>query len=207
MCKVACYIDGFNLYHGIDDLNKPHLKWVNLYGLAGSFLYAKERLVGVNYFSAYATWLRYQYPRHQAYVAALEYVGVSCVMAHFKTKQRACRNCGSTWIDHEEKETDVRLALKVLEDACDGVFDRAILISGDSDLVPVVQTIRRKFPEKKILIVVPPGRYSSSRDLRRSAHHSIEITKGRIGKCLLPHELKDGAGNLIAARPVEYAPP
>ena len=26
--RVACYIDGFNLYHAIDDLDKPHLKWL-----------------------------------------------------------------------------------------------------------------------------------------------------------------------------------
>ena len=34
--RVACYVDGFNLYHAIDDLRKPHLKWVNLWALAES---------------------------------------------------------------------------------------------------------------------------------------------------------------------------
>src|SRR5829696_9188995 len=38
MSKVACYIDGFNLYHSIDELRKPHLKWVNLWALAESFV-------------------------------------------------------------------------------------------------------------------------------------------------------------------------
>jgi hypothetical protein len=27
--RVACYIDVFYLYHAIDDLRKPHLKWLH----------------------------------------------------------------------------------------------------------------------------------------------------------------------------------
>jgi hypothetical protein len=55
--RVACYIDGFNLYHAIADLGKPHLKWVDLFALAQSLCRAEETLVKVAYFSAYATWL------------------------------------------------------------------------------------------------------------------------------------------------------
>ena len=38
--KVACYIDGFNLYHAIKSLPPPsqHLKWVDLWGLASAFI-------------------------------------------------------------------------------------------------------------------------------------------------------------------------
>jgi antitoxin HicB len=25
MTRVSCYVDGFNLYHAVDDLQKPHL--------------------------------------------------------------------------------------------------------------------------------------------------------------------------------------
>ncbi|MFO1241201.1 MAG: hypothetical protein U1E64_12690 [Sphingomonadaceae bacterium] len=28
MRRVIVYIDGFNLYHAIDDLGQPHLKWL-----------------------------------------------------------------------------------------------------------------------------------------------------------------------------------
>jgi len=204
VCKVVCYIDGFNLYHGIDDLKKPHLKWVNLYDLANSLIYPNERLVAVNSFSAFATWKKHQYRRHLSYVKALEHVGVNCIISHFKKKPRSCRSCKASWMDHEEKETDVRLALKILEDAVDDVFDRAIIVSGDSDLVPVVQTIKRRYPKKNILIATPPKRFSASRDLRASAHKSKEITQGRIAKNLLPKDLQDGAGKLIVSRPERY---
>ncbi len=28
MTRIIAYIDGFNLYHAIDSLGKPHLKWL-----------------------------------------------------------------------------------------------------------------------------------------------------------------------------------
>jgi hypothetical protein len=36
--KIAVYVDGFNLYHGIKNLNKPYLKWLNLRSLAEKFI-------------------------------------------------------------------------------------------------------------------------------------------------------------------------
>jgi len=128
-------------------------------------------------------------------------------MAHFKTKWRTCYACNRTWEDHEEKETDVRLALKVLEDCVDGAVDRVILISGDSDLVPVVATIRRKFPRIRTFIACPPQRYAGARDLRQAAHASIMITKGRISKHRLSEKVSDSNGNVVATRPARYAPP
>lgn len=211
MEQVACYIDGFNLYHAIDDLNRPHLKWVNLNTLAESLLRnslvrKRETLVAVNYFSAYATWLPDAYKRHRKFVAALDHIGVNTIMAHFKHKDRECRNCGARWKDHEEKETDVRLALKMFEDAVDGLFDRAIIIGADSDLVPIVQTLRRKFPNKTVLVATPPKRYSIARDLRAAAHSSITITAGRIAKNLLPEQICDTNGDVIIERPKKYDP-
>ena len=207
MQKIACYIDGFNLYHSIDDLNRPSLKWVNLFSLADSLTRDHEKLISVNYFSAFATWRPDQYRRHRKYIKALELVGVTVTMAHFKKKDRTCLKCGVNWVDHEEKETDVRLALKMLEDCEDNIFDRAILISADSDLVPVIQTIKKRSPKKTILVATPPNRYSTGRDLRQNAHSSVEITPGRIAKHLLPDELQDENGKQIVLRPQRYDPP
>ena len=60
--RVACYVDGFNLYHAIHDLQKPHLKWVNLWALAQSICRSGETLTKVAYFSAYATWIPTRMP-------------------------------------------------------------------------------------------------------------------------------------------------
>ena len=55
--RVFVYVDGFNLYHAIDDLNQDHLKWVNLWALSEKLIAqdGREQLVVVKYFSAFAT--------------------------------------------------------------------------------------------------------------------------------------------------------
>jgi len=117
MARVACYIDGFNLYHAIDQLRKPHLKWVDLWSLAFSLCRPGEELVKVAYFSAYATWLPASYARHRQYVAALRAKNVECHIARFNEKMSSCKSCGATWKTHEEKETDVHFSMTFLEDA------------------------------------------------------------------------------------------
>ena len=103
MKRTIAYVDGFNLYHAIDDLRRPELKWLDLKALATSLARESEVVVEVNYFSAYAAWRPQPYQRHIEYVKALEHVGVNCLMGHFKSKQRTCRSCGAIWIQHEEK--------------------------------------------------------------------------------------------------------
>ena len=63
--RVIAYIDGFKMYHAIAELNKPHLKWGNLWSLSASFLRATQGLVAVNYYSAYATWRPAAEARHR----------------------------------------------------------------------------------------------------------------------------------------------
>ena len=207
MSRVACYVDGFNLYHAIADLNKAHLKWVDLWGLADSLCRDKETLVKVAYFSAYATWLPAQFARHREYVAALRHQGVECHMARFSEQTAKCKSCGATWKRHEEKETDVHFSLTLLENAMDNDFDRAIIISADSDHVPAVRRVRARFPGKELFAATPPGRHGKAREMLNACNSGTNITAGRIAKYLLPEFVKDDKGALIASRPPSYAPP
>jgi len=70
--RVFVYVDGFNLYHALDDLNQNHLKWLNLWALSENLISQDggETLITVKYFSAYATWRERSMRRHQRYVAA-----------------------------------------------------------------------------------------------------------------------------------------
>jgi len=201
--RVAVYIDGFNLYHAIDESCKRHHKWVDLFALSTSLLRDGETLSAVNYYSAYATWLPAQYKRHRTYVAALKHVGVNAVMGKFKKKDLSCKHCKGQWTGHEEKESDVRLSIGLVADAFQDNFDRAIVISADSDLVPPIDFVRATFKNKEVFVAAPPGRMSIGRDL----HPKLEITRGRIGKCLLPLTAVDAQGSVLFERPIEYAPP
>jgi NYN domain len=203
MRKVIAYIDGFNLYHAIDDLEKPHLKWLDLKALAATICGEKETLVATKYFSAHATWLEAPFKRHLAYVAALKHVGVDCYIGHFKEKHRHCAKCGATWIGHEEKETDVAIAVELVADAFLNRFDRALIISADSDLGPAIKSVKANFPKKAVNVIAPPGRKSHARDLSPL----FEITSGRLARCLLPPSANDASGALIFKRPPSYDPP
>ena len=203
MRRVIAYVDGFNLYHAIDDLKKPHLKWLDLGALATSLCGSNETLLGVYYFTAYAGWLPASMGRHHEYVAALEHVGVRCVIGHFKNKERTCKKCGAKWTQHEEKETDVAIAVQLVADAFTDAYDRALIISADSDLGPAIRAIKQHFPAKALNVIAPPGRFSHARDLKPS----LEITKGKIAKCLLPATATRPDGSVIFTRPAAYNPP
>jgi uncharacterized LabA/DUF88 family protein len=202
--RVSVYIDGFNLYHAIDDHPKcdHYHKWLDLYSLSEGLLRNGETLVGVNYYSAYATWLPAQYARHRQYVAALASHGVNAVMGKFKKKNCACKACRATWLGHEEKESDVRLSISLVADAFSDVFDRAIVISADSDLAPPIEMVRDRFKQKEVFVVSPPGRMHY-----RDLNPRLEITKGRLERALLPESRCDATGNKLFTRPKEYGPP
>lgn len=214
--RIIVYIDGFNLYHAIDDLGKidprkpnapqirkPHLKWLNLWTLCAGLARDGERLVEVNYFSAFATWRPGAHQRHVEYVKALEHVGVTCHMGHFKSKDRVCRSCGARWVQHEEKETDVHIAARIVFDAFDNRYDRMILITADSDLAPALNLVRVKFPDKQVFVVAPPGRHNHARSLSTN----YTLTPGRLGRHLLPESVSDAAGRVVFSRPRSYEPP
>ena len=202
MSRLSVYVDGFNLYHAIDELGRPHLKWLDLWRLAESLEGAGEAVSSVHYFSAYATWLPAKYARHREYVAMLKSVGVTIHMANFKEKSRECRRCGAQWAYHEEKETDVDIAAHLVADALRDQFDRGIIISADSDLAPAIKIVRALAPRKRLMVAAPPGRLGHARGLQPK----LEITPGRLGKCLLPAEITLPAGRVVT-RPPSYDPP
>ena len=63
----------------------------------------------------------------------------------FLSKNRECYKCGHKCGQSEEKKTDVNIAVRLLTDVYDDRFDTAIVISGDSDLVPPIKSVRGRF--------------------------------------------------------------
>lgn len=204
--RVIAFVDGFNLYHAIDDLNKSHLKWVNLWKLCEVFAPGSDWALGqVYYFSAYAPWRKHE--RHREYVRALEAAGVSVVLGKFKDKDRRCRCCSHFWTDHEEKETDVNIALQLVVNVDN--YDRALLISGDSDLGPAVRIVKTRHPDKRITIVAPVGR-RHSRELIMAAggnSNAASMLEIHVERSLFPQVVTDPNGLGVARRPAAYDPP
>lgn len=205
--RVACFIDGFNLYHAIDNLGRNELKWVNLWQLMECFVNpTAQEIIAVYYFSAFAEWLGEPVKRHKVYVRALDHYGVTPVMGRFKEKRLACVKCGQSWIGHEEKQSDVNIAVWMLREAFRGNYDEAFLVSQDSDLVPGLELIGEMPKARRIKIIGPPERHHS-KELCNVSTKQAKIKVVHLERCLMPEEIRDKGGNLIAKRPQKYHPP
>jgi uncharacterized LabA/DUF88 family protein len=208
--RVQAFVDGFNLYHAIQGLNRNHLKWVNLRSLTASFTDpSRHELREVFYFSAFATWLPDQLVRHRLYVEALKANGVTPVLGQFKVKDRMCKHCGHKWIGHEEKETDVNIALWLLREAYKDNFDEAFVISRDSDLTPAVRMVMTEFPDKEIKIITPPNaRHSKEMAQIVGDKKLASIKVVHLERNLLPATiLSPETGLPLVHRPPPYDPP
>jgi len=111
---------------------------------------------------------------------------------HYLEKPVKCFNCGTRWISHEEKRTDVNMAVEMLNDAHGNAFDTAFLISGDGDLAGLVRSIRQLFPQKWIVAIFPPARHSD--DLRRAANASFAIGRRKLAVSQFPNEVISKSG-------------
>ncbi|MGP3697036.1 NYN domain-containing protein [Rhodobacter sp. NSM] len=195
------YVDGFNLYHSIDELGEDSLKWLCLRRLSQSIIGEHETLRSVKYFSAYATWHADAYARHRTYVQALEAEGVKFIAGQFKKKFCRCRICKAQYETHEEKETDVNIAIHLIRDTFEDSFDRAIVITADSDLTTAVNMARQIRGTKSIDVVAPPGRMGRARALKPL----FQLSKGRIREARL-NETYVTAGATITV-PDKYRTP
>jgi uncharacterized LabA/DUF88 family protein len=57
-------------------------------------------------------------------------------MGQFKKKPKECKKCHAQWTSHEEKETDVNLALALLDLAYKDQYDHSFILTRDSDIAP-----------------------------------------------------------------------
>jgi hypothetical protein len=199
-------VDGFNLYHAIDALGVPHLKWLDLWALCRTFLRDGEALESVAYFTAHMVWDAGKLQRHKQYVAALQSRGVEPIISKFLTQRKYCdtgrRNCKVT----SEKQTDVAFATRIIGDCLQRNVERVLLITADSDQIPTLAMVRALAPDIQLSMACPPNRMRSARELNDLADDFREITRGRMERCLLPRNVV--AGNKVVARcPAKYQHP
>lgn len=204
MAKTVCYIDGFNLYHAIKELKNPRLKWVNLRVLAETYLGPKDRLIAVKYFTALSTWDKEKRRTHLEYLRALELHRVTAILSNFKSETKICRTTGNQCKQYVEKQTDVAIATSMLDDAYQKASEKIILITADADQIPAVVTIKKRFPDIKIQLVTPPGRKARAWHVGSLVDDRREIQPSRLTRCLLPREVKNERGVVIATRPPKY---
>lgn len=212
--RVALYVDGFNLYHALADLGSDHLKWLNLWKLGQLLIKSKtQELVSVCYFSAYADHLKGtekegSIHRHKAYIAALEAKGVEFIEGNFARRKwyySGGPRYRATWKRHEEKQTDVAIGVRVITDAFQDKFDLALIVSNDTDMLPLFKTMAAQFPEKPALTISTPERAHHQTLINEASAHG-RIRRSQVEKALFgARVVKNGV--TVARRPPAYAPP
>lgn len=188
--RVAVLVDGFNLYHGVHEQSGRKHLWLDLWALSESLLKDDQTLVAIHYFTARVRDDVEGAARQNVYLNALKSVGVRVVEGRFQEKELTCRKCGKSWRSYEEKESDVNLCLTLLESATAKSFDVALIVSGDSDMVPAVKAVRRHDRNLRLVAVFPPKRFSD--ELKRAVDASMHLGAAKIRQAQFPDEVVDG---------------
>ncbi len=201
--RVVCYVDGFNLYHGLRSRGWRKYYWLDVWALAERFLKLGQILMKLVFGTARIKDDPDGLARQLAYLDALQShrSGVEVVYGQYLSKQARCLACGPRYVRHEEKMTDVNLACRLLIDAMDDHFDVAMVISADGDLIPPVEVIRDRWPERRVIVIYPPGRWSDA--LKRVAHGRKRVGEADPRQRRLP-EIVSLSGGRFAEKPLEW---
>lgn len=149
-----------------------------------------ETLVGVELFTAYPNWHNTEAKRlrHETFVSAQKYREVEVTFGEFKSKKITCQalaGCGRIFETYVEKQTDINIAIALIRKAKD--YDKAILLTADSDQVPTIKLLRDVHPEKRFAVLPPIGR--GAKDLIKACHEHFKMTEQHLIDCQLPNPL------------------
>lgn len=204
--RVVGFVDGLNLYHFLHSTGKNHLKWVNLELLFSQYIDPNtQKLSHTFFFTTYAHWKPPSHQRHLQYVSALSTLNVTSVIGRFATTHHKCHACHSKWKSHLEKETDVNLAITILDLAHKDAYDHAFVLSRDTDIGPAIDRVKEGFPAKKVTVLTPSIK-EKARSISDKADDHILVRIEHIAKALFPAHVYDHEGKLAATRPPEYSP-
>ncbi|MFN8258155.1 MAG: NYN domain-containing protein [Bacteroidales bacterium] len=163
--RVIVYIDGFNLYFGMREAGFDQCRWLNVRKLVENLLKPGQELKQIKYFTSRVSNNPDKQKRQSTYIDALESVNVKIIYGNYQSGSTECKRCGNIWQTSKEKMTDVNIATAMIIDAFKDEYDMAMLISGDSDLVPPIKSVHENFKNKRVFIAFPPKRHNSSMKL------------------------------------------
>jgi len=210
--KVSFFVDGFNLYHSVcDALDRNlirHGKWLDLSGLCTHCLHLfghNAILQDIFYFSAFAYHTKDPAApkRHDQLIQAFQTMGIKTVLGRFKKKQIKCRaKCKQTGWGYEEKETDVNIAVHLIEELTNKTCDIAVIVSGDTDLSAAIKVAKRMFPSQLIACAFPYGRSKGRSELKNLCHRYFNIEPDAYERFCLPDQITLLDGYVVKKPPM-----
>ena len=199
--KVCVYIDGFNFYYGLRSKFERRFYWLDIVKFFEAFIKPYQELVAVTYFSA-TPHDKGKYDRQDLFFSANKLNPLFRLeLGRYLPKSKKCSKCGAVHNTFEEKETDVKIATKMISDVVNGVCDISILVSADSDLMPPIEFIKRYKPNHKIYVYFPPDRYSSNLKSIANNFKKLDGSISTFKKSLLPDTITTPTGYTIVKPP------
>lgn len=189
-------IDGFNLYFGLKSKKWQRYYWLNLRKLVLNLLKPNQKLILTKYFTARVSLPLDKQKRQATFIEALETLkDFKIFYGKYQLNPRECQRCHFKDFVPNEKMTDVYIAVEILTDAYQDIYDTALLISADSDLTPPLNALKRFFPTKRVIVAFPPNRVSQ--ELKNVANAHFTIGRRNIAKSLFPTEVKKPDGFVL----------
>jgi len=202
--RTFVYIDGFNFYYAAYK-KSPQYKWLNFDELFRRLL-PNNDIQAIKYFTAYViprSTDPQQSNRQQVYLRALKTLpNCTIVTGKFLSHARMLPLAAGNEVQQpiqfvrvmktEEKGSDVNLATHLLWDGFQDLYDVAVVVSNDSDLLLPIQIVRGSLGKKVGLVLHKNHRVA--RALKREADFIRRIRPGLMARCQFPDRMSDANG-------------
>jgi len=179
MERVVIFIDGSNFYYGLKSVYGDSKEFSDFnFRKLGDILIEDRKLIRIFYYNASLDFKEGQerYWKQQRFFERLKNTEKLRLVLSKLQKRRIK---GTEEYYHRIKGDDVNLASEMIKGAYEGIFDTAILISGDGDFVPAVNIVQDKGKEVENIYF----RNSLSWHLKQTCDKSIKLTKEILDKC------------------------
>lgn len=163
--RISIFIDGNNLYHSLNRIKAGKID----YGKLVKELTGKRTLVNAFYYIAPLDIASNEekYWKHQKFLGELEKIPkfkiVLCTLRKYPKPDGT--------FGFEVKGDDIYLANDMLVGAYENIYDTAVLVSGDEDFIPVINTLKRLKKKTENLYFSS----SSSKKLRKLCDSYLNI--------------------------------
>jgi len=209
MGRVAVYVDWFNVYRQLKKNFWKKYNWLNYKELASHFLIKDDKIVKIVYFSAYYPESKDNSAKHKNYVRVLQQAWIIPVLWKYQQVTRTFinkwNNLQSFVLDdwesrewfppyklvyrtYEEKKTDVNIAVNILRDWLDDLYDKCFIISWDSDITPAIESVKKRRKDKKFICILPP--WSNSTAMKNVCHKTYKIKESDLQDSQFPDIIK-----------------
>jgi uncharacterized LabA/DUF88 family protein len=172
MLRSRAFVDGLNLYHGMESADLLEYRWLDIRRLCelvaadvGATLGEPLEVGAITYCTSFVSDSQKQ-SRQDLYLQALaaHCFDLRILFGRYESKTRPCKcecGCQNTVAFQKEKRTDTNLAVEMVSSASEPAESRPdviILITGDTDLVPAIDAVRNRFGVR-VAVAAPPARH------------------------------------------------